>query len=376
MLIIKQALITSILFILSIAFPSSHLYAQEYAQETTNLSPTTTFEAKIVNILEEKEIIPIYSEEKQLYQKLELIVASGTLEGDVIIVENGLVPMANLQRYQIGTKVIVSSDNNFEGTTTFHITDYVRTDSLRWLLIIFILMVIFIGRWRGVTSILGMGASFYIIFKFILPSILIGSNPVLVAVIGSLFIIPITFYLSHGLNKKTTIAVTGTIIALILTGIMAGIFVESAKLTGFASEEAGFLQVSKSGIVNIKGLLLAGIIIGVLGVLDDITISQSAIVFQLKKANPKLKYNELYKRAMDVGQDHISSMVNTLILVYTGAALPLLLLFIDNPHPFSEVINQEIIADEIVRTLVGSIGLIMAVPITTLIATLALKNKH
>ncbi len=121
--------------------------------------------------------------------------------------------------------------------------------------------------------------------------------------------------------------------------------------------------------MNMKGLLLAGIIIGVLGVLDDITISQSAIVFQLKAANEKLKFKELYLRAMSVGQDHISSMVNTLILVYTGAALPLLLLFINNPRPFSEVVNYEIIADEVVRTLVGSIGLILAVPITTVIAS-------
>ena len=118
-----------------------------------------------------------------------------------------------------------------------------------------------------------------------------------------------------------------------------------------------------------KGLLLAGIIIGVLGILDDITISQSAIVFQLKKANPQLKQGELFKKAMEIGQDHISSMVNTLVLVYTGAALPLLLLFINNPHPFSEIINYEIIADEIVRTLVGSIGLVLAVPITTIIAS-------
>ena len=151
-------------------------------------------------------------------------------------------------------------------------------------------------------------------------------------------------------------------------------FVESAQLTGFASEEAGFLQTIKQGSVNIKGLLLAGIIIGVLGVLDDITISQSAIVFQLKETNEKLGFFELYKRAMNVGQDHISSMVNTLVLVYTGAALPLLLLFIDNPHPFSEIVNYEIIADEVVRTLVGSIGLILAVPITTVIASLVAEQ--
>src|SRR3990167_3548556 len=202
-----------------------------------------------------------------------------------------------------------------------------------------------------------MGLSFFVIFTFVLPQILSGKDPIFIAITASLFIIPISFYLSHGLNRKTTAAVIGTIIALVVTGILANVFVDAARLTGFASEEAAFLQQAKPDLINIRGLLLAGIIIGVLGVLDDITVSQSAIVFQLKEANPRIRFDELYMRAMDVGQDHISSMVNTLILVYTGAALPLLLLFIDNPHPFSEVINYEIIADEVVRTLVGSIGL-------------------
>ena len=304
-----------------------------------------------------------------------MLVTKGSLKDEKIIIESGTIPLANLQKYQEGTRVIVSYSKDFEGNDFFYITDYVRRDSLLWLFIIFVVLVAVIARWRGMTSLLGMGASFFIIFKFILPKILAGSDPIQIAIIGSLFIIPVTFYLSHGFNKKTTVAVIGTVIALIITGVLAGIFVESAKLTGFASEEAGFLQVAKQGSVNIKGLLLAGIIIGVLGVLDDITVSQSAVVFQLKKANPKLKFEELYKRAMDVGQDHISSMVNTLVLVYTGAALPLLLLFINNPHPFSEIINYEIITDEVVRTLVGSIGLILAVPITTIIAVLSVERK-
>jgi len=113
-----------------------------------------------------------------------------------------------------------------------------------------------------------------------------------------------------------------------------------------------------------------------LGVLDDITISQSAIVFQLKQTNPKISFGQLYQSAMNVGRDHISSMVNTLILVYTGASLPLLLLFVDNPHPFTEIVNYEMVADEIVRTLVGSIGLILAVPITTLFATMTAQEKR
>jgi uncharacterized membrane protein len=219
-----------------------------------------------------------------------------------------------------------------------------------------------------------MGVSFAVLFTFILPRILAGSNPVGSTIIGSLLIVPVTFVLSHGLNKKTGVAIVGTVIALTATGVLSNIFVNAVKLSGFASEEAGFL-VSLKGMINMKGILLASIIIGALGVLDDITISQSAIVFELKEANRKMMFGELYRRAMNIGQDHISSIVNTLVLVYTGAALPLLLLFINNPHPFREIINYEIIADEAVRTLVGSIGLMLAVPITTFIACFTVENE-
>lgn len=352
-------------FVFSFARPA---YAQNIDSSQIQPSQEETLEVSVLSILEEKEIEVM--EEKQLYQKLECLVTKGSLKDKKLVIENGNIPVANLQKYKVGDKLVVSYSKDFEGNDAFYITDYVRRNSLFWLFFIFIAVTVVVAGWRGLSSLLGMGASFLIIFSFILPKISAGSNPIQIAIIGSLFIIPITFYLSHGFNKKTTVAVVGTVIALIVTGILAGIFVEAAKLTGFASEEAGFLQVAKQGTINIKGLLLAGIIIGVLGVLDDITVSQAAIVYQLKKANPKLKQGELYKKAMDVGKDHISSMVNTLVLVYTGAALPLLLLFIDNPHPFSEVINYEIIADEIVRTLVGSIGLVLAVPITTIIASL------
>lgn len=326
-------------------------------------------EGAVVEVLEEKEVQVSLSEEKQLYQKLECLITKGALKGEKIILESGTLPLANLQKYQIGDSLLVSYTKDFEGNDLFYITDRLRRKPLFWLFFLFVALAVLVAGWRGASSLLGMAFSFLIIFLFILPAILSGSEPILAAIIGSLFIIPVTFYLSHGFNKKTTVAVLGTIIALIITGVLAGIFVDLAGLTGFASEEASFLQVSGQKGVNIKGLLLAGIIIGVLGVLDDVTISQSAIVFQLKKADKKMKPSELYKRAMDVGKDHIASMVNTLVLVYTGAALPLLLLFINNPQPFSEVINYEIIADEIVRTLVGSIGIILAVPITTFMAS-------
>lgn len=363
--------------IISISIISTIFFSTSIVRAQVQMSPSKqeTLEAVIVKVIEEKDIQPRGQQNWQLYQKLELLITKGSLKERKIIIENGLLLMANVQKYSEGEKVMVSFSKDYKGNDNFYISDYMRRDSLMWLFIIFIALTIYIAKWRGISSLLGMGLSFLVIFFYILPNILSGTNPVQVSIIGSFIIVPLTFYFSHGFNKKTTVAVIGTVIALTITGLLANFFVQMAKLTGFASEEASFLQIAKQGVIDMKGLLLAGIIIGALGVLDDITISQSAIVFHLKEANSKLKFDDLYKRAMNIGQDHISSMVNTLILVYTGAALPLLLLFINNPHPFSEIINYELIADEIIRTLVGSIGLILSVPITTFIASFIAKDS-
>lgn len=343
-----------------------------FAQENKNLKEEI-LEGKVIKIL--KEDVNFQEGQKNLYQKLKVLITNGSLRGKEIEIEVGNLPLISQQKYKINDEILLSYSKDSEGKELLIVTDYVRKKPLIWLGVIFLILVIIIGRWRGVSSLLGLGVSFLLIFKYILPQISLGKDPVLVSIIGSLLIIPFTFYLSHGVNKKTTVAILGTFIALLITGFLAKIFVEITKLTGYASEEAGFLQVAKGGAINIRGLLLAGIIIGTLGVLDDITISQSAIVEQLKKANPKISKKEVFWRAMSIGQDHIASMVNTLILVYTGAALPLLLLFLDNPFPYSQVINYEIIAEEIVRTLVGIIGLIFAVPFTTFLAINILKNK-
>lgn len=360
----------ALLFIIVFFFSSTALAQTEVVN---SLPKQETLEATVSKIIEEKQIEVM--QKKQLYQKLELEITKGLLIGKKIIVENGNMPLANEQKYQVDDKVMVSMSKGIDGKPSYYISDYIRRDSLMVLFFVFVILTIIIARLRGLMSLVGMGISFLVIFLFILPQISSGADPVRTAILGSLIIIPVSFFLSHGFNKKTFVAIGGTLIALVITGILANIFVEAAHLTGFASEEAGFLQVAKQGAINMKGLLLAGIIIGVLGVLDDITISQSAIVFQLKEANHNLDINELFKRAMNVGRDHISSMVNTLILVYTGAALPLLLLFINNPHPFTEIINYEIIADEIIRTLVGSIGLVLSVPVTTFIATVVVSKK-
>lgn len=365
--------ILALLLFLSIiifSFPSL-VYAQN-----KEASKDETLEAVVQTILEEKQIQIEESDKLQQYQKLELLVTKGSLKDKKIIIENGKIPVANNITYKKNDAVLVTYSKDLNGKNIFYITDYIRRGSLLLLFSLFIILTIIIAKWKGVTALIGMLFSFIIIFSFILPEIANGNNPVGVAVLGAFAIIPITFFLSHGCNKKTIIAIIGTSIALIITAFLSDIFVEATKLTGFASEEAGFLQAIKPETINMKGILLAGIIIGVLGILDDITISQSAIVFQLQKANENFTTKELYQKAMNVGQDHISSMVNTLILVYTGASLPLLLLFINNPHPFFEIINYELIADEIVRTIIGSIGLILAVPITTIIASFVASKKE
>lgn len=346
------------------------------AQETPSEYKEEILEGKIIQILDEKTIVFEGGGKPQLYQKINIEVIKGSLRDSKITIESGTVPSANIPKYKVGDKVIVSYTKDFDGNDVFYITDFVRRAPLLYLFIIFVALTVAVAKWRGLLSLVGMGVSFLVIFFLILPKISGGADPVETAILGSFIIIPVTFFLSHGFNKKTGVAMAGTLISLIIVGILAGIFVDLSKLTGFASEEAGFLQTMLGGSINIKGLLLAGIIIGVLGVLDDITISQSAVVFQLKEANEKLKPAQLYKKAMSVGRDHISSMVNTLILVYTGAAMPLLLIFLDSSHPFLEIINYEIVADEVVRTLVGSIGLVLAVPTTTLIATLVASSPN
>lgn len=276
------------------------------------------------------------------------------------------------QQYKAGDKLIVLLTPNPQGVQ-FTVVDYVRSDALLGLFAVFVIVAIVVGRKWAVASLVGMGYSFLIIFSFILPRIINGGDPVFNAIVGSSLIVPVTFYLSHGINHKTHIAIVSTIFTLVVIGLLSALFIDLAHLTGYAQEEAIFL--SGMGDFNMRGILLAGIIIGALGILDDITISQSSVVSELRATDPKMPPKKLYQRAINVGRDHIASLVNTLVLVYAGASLPLLLLFTESGRPFLEIINIEMVADEIVRTLVGSVGLILAVPLTTFIAVFMANKK-
>lgn len=329
-------------------------------------------QAKVIEIVEEKQIE--INDMSQLYQKLKLSITKGDVKGKEIIVENGSMPSAQVIKYNVGDELMLSVEKDGEGENRYYITDYVRTKSLMLLFLLFVVASVVIGSKQGFFSLIAMAISFFIIMIFVLPQIQAGKNPILIAILASILIVPMTFYLSHGFEKKTTVAVVGTFITLIVTGILATIFVNATHLTGATTEEALFLQTPDTHY-NLKGLLLAGIIIGTLGIMDDITVSQTAIVFQLNDLRKDLSISELFRRSLQIGRDHIASMINTLILVYVGASLPLLLLFMDNPSPFTEIINLEIISTEVVQTLVGSIGLILAVPVTTYLACLSTTKK-
>lgn len=246
--------------------------------------------------------------------------------------------------------------------------DRERRPPLLLLAAVFAVAVVALGRWKGARALAGVGVSLAILATFILPALLDGSDPVLVALVGAGAIAVIALYLAHGINVGSTIALIGAFASLALVALLAWGFVELTELTGRAAEEAGFLQISASQ-VRLQGLILAGVVIGTLGVLDDVTVLQVSAVWELHHANPEMPRRQIYRAAIRIGRDHIASTVNTLVLAYAGASLPLFLLLTQAHEGLSDIANSEVVATEIVRTLVGSIGLVASVPITTLLAT-------
>jgi uncharacterized membrane protein len=307
-------------------------------------------------------------------QRLALMVTSGSRRGDVVMADHEFA-VDTQSAYGPGDRLYVIRSEEVDGRAGYYIVGYDRGFRLALMFLLFVVLVVLIGRKGGARALLGMVLSFVVILAFILPRISTGQSPVLVAVLGAGLVMPASYYLAHGVNRKTTVALAGSLIGLTLTGLLAVLFVDGARLTGTASEEVGFLQALHPVDIDARGLLLAGMVISVLGVLDDITVAQSGIVEQLRVANEALDWRQLYTRAMRVGQDHIASMVNTLVLVYAGAALPLLILLSDHSLPFMYVLSHETVAEEVVRVLVTSTGLVSAVPVTTVLAALVMRRR-
>jgi uncharacterized membrane protein len=232
---------------------------------------------------------------------------------------------------------------------------------------VFAIGVVALGRWRGTSALLGLIATLLVLFLFVVPAILDGRDPLVVSLVGSVVIAFVALYLSHGVRVQTTVALLGTLGGLLCAAILAVVFMDAAEITGLASEEALFLTALGTDL-DLRGLILGGMMIGALGAIDDITVTQASAIWELRSADPARSRRRLLRSGLRVGRDHVASTVNTLVLAYAGASMPLLILFVLSDQPADTVASGEIVATEIVRTLVGSIGLIASVPITTWLA--------
>ncbi|MDX2661045.1 YibE/F family protein [Streptomyces stelliscabiei] len=271
-----------------------------------------------------------------------------------------------------GEKVVVAYEPSAPRDLQYSVADVDRKFPMALLAGIFALAVVVVGRLRGVMALVALAVSFLVLTLFVLPAILQGSNPLLVAVVGASAIMLIALYMCHGLSARTSVAVLGTLVSLLLIGILGSEFIGWAALTGNTDDNTGLIHGLYPSI-DMSGLLLAGVIIGSLGVLDDVTVTQTSAVWELHEANPSMGWRGLYRAGIRIGRDHIASVVNTLVLAYAGAALPLLLLFSIAQSSVGTVANSELVAEEIVRTLVGSIGLVASVPVTTALAALVVS---
>ncbi|MBT2382819.1 YibE/F family protein [Streptomyces sp. ISL-11] len=306
-------------------------------------------------------------------EKTEIEVTSGPDKGRTFI--ETVQPNAS-RRYSVGQEVVLAYAPKAPKNLQYSVTDVDRTLPMAVLAGLFALAVVVVGRLRGLFALIALVISFGVLTLFILPAILHGSDPLLVAVVGGSAIMLIALYMCHGLNARTSVAVVGTLTSLVVIGALGTLFTSWAHLTGDTDDQTGLVHGLYPEI-EIRGLLLAGIIIGSLGVLDDVTVTQTSAVWELKEADPAASWRKLYGAAMRIGRDHIASVVNTLVLAYAGASLPLLLLFSIADSGMGTVATSELVAEEIVRTLVGSIGLVASVPVTTALAALVVSaDRH
>jgi uncharacterized membrane protein len=358
-ILIACAIVLSLILFQPVELPNVTMSA--FGSETTR--------ARVTEIIEEGEID--LGGVMQRYQVARVEMLEGEYQGIVMEVDYGRRQVLSSAVYlEPGDNILVTIGSRPDGVLTVYFADFVRVTPLLWLTVIFAVAILLISRWKGFRSLLSMAFSLLVIISYIIPRILSGEDPLRVSIVGSIILLGVTLYLTYGWNLKTHAAVISMVLVLLITGTLAVVFVTFAKLTGSGDENALFLIQMLNTQINLRGLLLGGMIIGALGVLDDLVTTQASAVFELHHANPSLGFGALFRSAMRIGQDHVAATVNTLVLAYAGASLPMLLMFTLGSGDLGYLANFEFIAEEIVRTLVGSLGLISAVPLSTGIASL------
>lgn len=343
------------------------VFGTAHAQQP-GMGQTTVMKAQVIEVISQNmEYVPSTTTDQTL--KVEII--DGTEKGKELSVENDLMVFKPGDILYLTHQV-----DPAEGLDTYYVSDAYRLPWIYGLIGLFILCVLVIGGMPGVRGLVALALSFLVIAYLLFPGILHGFSPIILSIVLASLIIILGSYITHGFNKVTTSAVIGMVATIIITGMLAAASIHGAKLTGFSSEESVYLNMDTNGSIDFAGLLLGGIIIGLLGVLYDAAIGQAVAVDELHHVGPHLPRTAIFRRALRIGREHIGALVNILAIAYVGASLPLLLLFYQSGADFSLTMNSELFATEIIRALVGSIGLILAVPVTTAIAVFLLVKKN
>lgn len=344
-----------------------------------NVSPFSEYErGKVVEIIDEqRDDLGDDSSLERIVQTAKVELTTGDKAGETTEVTHEVVDPR--QVLKVNSKVVLAylGEEQIISGNEYVVIDIYRLPGIGIFVLLFIALAIIFGRWHGLTAILGLAFSLVVLLYYLAPQILSGANPVVAAIIAAVVIAIVSIYVAHGFNRRTTLAVVSTIVVLFLAEGLAAVAVKIFHLFGNGSEEVFLLQATSLGALDLQGVLLASIIIGTLGILDDITTAQSAAVEELYLANSSVSLRELYNKAMSIGREHIASLINTLVLVYAGAFFPLFLVIVLNFHqPIWVVLNSEFIAEEIVRALVGSTALVLAVPLSSILASWYFTRRH
>lgn len=359
------------------------LFAPVNAQEQDVLVPDPNaetsqdsyYKAKVLEI-KDSGVLEIGEGIENHYQDLLIEILDGPDKGLKIDFTHGREFSINEnQLLREGEVFIVMKVNRVDGSSIWVYIDKYRVNSYLTIAGMFLLAILIFARFRGLMSVFGLVISIGIIVFYLVPRIAQGENPVFVSLVASLLITFFSIFPSHGLSRHSVLSVVAILITLAMAASLSSLFVSMASLSGLGSEEAYYLQLGGENHLDLKGLLLAGILLGALGVLDDVATTQVAAAEEISRANKRLKFKELYRRSLSVGRAHIVSLVNTLVLAYVGTSLPLMIVFSSTATPLWVLLNGEIIGTEIIRTLVGSSALVLAIPISTLIAALSYSKN-
>lgn len=353
-------------FLFALALFPACAFAQSDVAEP---GPEYVEKAVVTNVSDERSYIPPGTTAASPVQTLTAKVQEGPDEGKTVTFDNDFTQLS------VGNEFYLRHSVSDAGADYYSVADPYRLNVLFWLAVAFVALLFAFGGVQGIRGLASLAGSLVLIFYLLLPGILAGYPPVLISIGVSALIIIAGSYITHGWNRTTTAAVLGMLAVVIVTGTASYFVVHAAHLSGYNTEDASYLHFGTNGAIDLAGVLLGGILIGLLGVLYDIAIGQAVAVEELMAAGTHYTDWQLYRRALRIGREHVGALVNTLAIAYVGASLPLLLLFkLSGGGSVAYIVNGEIFATEIVRILMGAIGIILAVPATTLIAVRLLRS--